>query len=117
MTEKDLGSLSRNDKIVIGNMLQWQGKALRDCSKGELIDCVLHMTSQVVWLKDKLDKATLPFYKRSYWLNRFRVHGTASNTVCAWLFNRAQVTISDQAGNTSTVWRRASDLPKKESHL
>jgi len=110
---KPMSQLSAKDKKIVAQQLQWQGKALRDCSKGELIECVLHMTSQVVFLKDSLDRATLPFYKRPYWVNRFRVHGAAFNTVCAWFFNRVHVQISDLAGNTSTVWKKASEYQKK----
>ena len=118
-TSKPVADLTRNDKIIVGNAFSWKGKALRDCSKGELIECIIHMAAQVVWLKDKLDKTTIPFYRRPYWLNRFHWRGTTwlglFNTVCAFVFNRVLVQVSDMATppNVSWTWRRGTDFSKE----
>ena len=44
--------MTRKEKQVLAQVLEWQGTKLFDCSKNELIDCIVHMTEQVVIAKD-----------------------------------------------------------------
>lgn len=53
---KTLSQLSRQDRKALGELLEWQNKKINDCTKSELIACVLHLTSQVVLLKDLTEK-------------------------------------------------------------
>ena len=57
--EKVIADMTAADRKVVSQLLQWQGKPLRDCSRGELIQCIIHMTAQVVKLKDRLDKVEI----------------------------------------------------------
>jgi hypothetical protein len=92
--EKKIGEMSAQEKRLFAAAMTWEGKALPDCTKTELIACVLHMTGQVVFLKNKLDKVT-PFYMRPYWHNRFYWRGSSwlglLNTILGVLFNRVVV--------------------------
>jgi hypothetical protein len=95
MPDKTFAQLTVNDKRVLAKMLPWQGKELRDCSKGELIDCIIHLTMKVALYQDALDKFVIPFYKRPYWLNRFYWRGNSwfeiANTFLSFLCNRVIV--------------------------
>lgn len=57
--EKSLSEMTSNDKKVLSSALSWQGKTLPNCSKSELIACILHLTAQVVVLKNRLDKVEI----------------------------------------------------------
>lgn len=54
---KALNQLTRQDRKAMGEVLDWQGTKLNDCTKSELIACILHLTSQVVLLTDALNKS------------------------------------------------------------
>jgi hypothetical protein len=112
--------LSRNDKIALGQVLQWQGKNLRDCSKGELVECILHLTMKVALFKDTIDRMTTPFYKRPYWTNRFYFRGWSwwgvFNTITATLFNRVVVRLVENSNGVIKVtghrWDKGTDHPR-----
>jgi hypothetical protein len=57
--EKSASELTANDRAAISQLLHWQGKTLAECSKSELIKCIIHLTAQVVSQQHKLDKVEI----------------------------------------------------------
>jgi hypothetical protein len=120
---KSLRDLTRNDKVALGQVMQWKGKSLRDCTKGELIDAILHLASQVVFLQDTVERATLPFYRRKDWLDRFYWRGWSwwglVNTLTACIANRVVVRMVDKKDEKIFVqgyeWRKATDFPRSKT--
>jgi hypothetical protein len=53
---KSTRQLTQNDKRALTQVMRWKDKNLRDCTKGELIDCIIHVTSQVVLLRSALEE-------------------------------------------------------------
>jgi hypothetical protein len=71
---KSLSQLTPNDKKALAQVLKWKEKTLYDCSRGELVDCVLHLTQQVAYLQYKNGQLLMPWYKRIYqWLIKKRI--------------------------------------------
>ena len=122
MTDKTLKQLTGNDKLALGQVLQWQGTNLRDCSKGDLIECVLHLTMQVALTQDTIESLTLPFYRRKYWTNRFYFRGWSwlglINTVSAFICNRVFVreVENTDAGLVTVGWSiaKGTNFPKSK---
>ena len=120
--EKKLEDMSAQEKRLFAAALSWQGKPLPDCTKTELIACIMHMTSQVVLLKNKLDATTTPFYKRPYWINRFYWRGNTwlgvVNTALAFISNRVVVKVYnnglDGVKFKGYEMRKAADYPRSK---
>lgn len=118
--EKSISQLNANDRKALAQMLTWQHKSLDECSRGELIDCVIHMTAQVASMQSRMERYTLPFYKRTYWSNRFYWRGDswlgALNTVLAFVSNRVLVRkyVAGDAGMKTDgwMWRKGTDFPR-----
>jgi hypothetical protein len=53
---KTYEQMTKHEKDILAQTLKWKGKALRDLSRGELIDCIVHTTQQVVLLQYDLEK-------------------------------------------------------------
>jgi hypothetical protein len=53
---KTYQEMSKKEKDILSGVLKWNGKTLKDCSRGELIDCIVHTTQQVVLLQYDLEK-------------------------------------------------------------
>ena len=53
---KTYEQMSKKEKDILAEVLKWREKSLKDCSRGELIDCIVHTTQQVVLLQHDLEK-------------------------------------------------------------
>lgn len=68
---KSLSQLTREDREALLTLLQWDQTPLKDCSKKQLLECIVYMAAQTVMLKDKLDQAQTPWYTRlKRWISR-----------------------------------------------
>lgn len=63
-SSKSLSQLSREDREALLTVLEWENTPLKDCSKKQLLECIVYMTAQTVMLKSKLDYAQTPWYVR-----------------------------------------------------
>lgn len=53
---KTYEQMSKKEKDILAQVLKWREKTIKDCSRGELIDCIVHTTQQVVLLQHELEK-------------------------------------------------------------
>ena len=53
---KSIQEMTPNDKKALAQVLQWRNKNLYDCSRSELVDCVLHFTAQLAAINDKAER-------------------------------------------------------------
>ena len=53
---KTYEQMSKKEKDILAQVLKWKEKTLKDCSRGELIDCIVHTTQHVVILQHELEK-------------------------------------------------------------
>lgn len=61
-SSKTLSQLSKEDREALLTVLEWENTPLKDCSKKQLLECIVYMTAQTVMLKSKLDKAQTPWH-------------------------------------------------------
>lgn len=53
---KTYEQMTKKEKDILAQILKWNGKTLKDCSRGELIDAIVHTTQQVVLLQHDIEK-------------------------------------------------------------